>query len=354
MSAPADSAVLERVRDVVAIHSAKGGVGKSTVSANLAVALARQGLRVGLLDADVHGPSIAHMFGSDEHPPPAGDGARVRPIERHGVRYLSLANVVTPDAPVIWRGPMVVECAAAARDHGRLGRSGRSPARSSSRHRRRDPLARADDRALGRGRGHHAAGDEPLRHAPRHPGIREARRSHSRTHREHVDVRVRRVRNGGGALRRGRRASHGRARRTSLSRARTHRPRDSGSGRCRRTARASRAGERDRARVCGDLASGGGIARARGSRGSGRAHRRLEEDEARREARDAAGRKAPGSGARPAARNSRVASRGRSPRDRLVRRHAHVPRRVRAPHQLPVRDVHRGMDRAAHAVARCR
>jgi ATP-binding protein involved in chromosome partitioning len=107
-AAPGAAGVLEHVRDVVAIHSAKGGVGKSTVAANLAVALARLGLRVGLLDADVHGPSIAHMFGSDARPEAAGDGARVLPIERYGVRFLSLANVVTPDAPVIWRGPMVV------------------------------------------------------------------------------------------------------------------------------------------------------------------------------------------------------------------------------------------------------
>ena len=85
--------VLGGVRDVVAVHSAKGGVGKSTVAANLAVTLARFGLQVGLLDADVHGPSIAHMFGSDEYPAPAPDGARVLPLERHGVRFLSLANL---------------------------------------------------------------------------------------------------------------------------------------------------------------------------------------------------------------------------------------------------------------------
>jgi ATP-binding protein involved in chromosome partitioning len=96
------------VVDVIAVHSAKGGVGKSTVATNLAVALSALGLRVGLLDADIHGPSVAHMLGSNARPEPAGDGARVFPIERHGVRFLSLANVVTPDAPVIWRGPMVV------------------------------------------------------------------------------------------------------------------------------------------------------------------------------------------------------------------------------------------------------
>ncbi|HET9886454.1 MAG TPA: P-loop NTPase [bacterium] len=101
------SEVLGGVRDVVAIHSAKGGVGKSTVAANLAVTLARLGLQVGLLDADVHGPSIAHMLGSDAHPAAAPDGERVLPVEHHGVRYLSLGNLATPDAPIIWRGPMV-------------------------------------------------------------------------------------------------------------------------------------------------------------------------------------------------------------------------------------------------------
>jgi ATP-binding protein involved in chromosome partitioning len=74
---------------------------------NLAVTFARLGLRVGLLDADIHGPSVAHMLGSSDRPEPAGDGQRVRPLERYGVRYLSLANVATPDAPIIWRGPMV-------------------------------------------------------------------------------------------------------------------------------------------------------------------------------------------------------------------------------------------------------
>jgi ATP-binding protein involved in chromosome partitioning len=98
---------LSGVRDVVAVHSAKGGVGKSTVAVNLAVACARMDLRVALLDADIHGPSVAHMMGSSERPRTALSGDRVLPVERHGVKYLSLANVAEPDAPVIWRGPMV-------------------------------------------------------------------------------------------------------------------------------------------------------------------------------------------------------------------------------------------------------
>ncbi|MGQ0721704.1 MAG: P-loop NTPase [Candidatus Eiseniibacteriota bacterium] len=98
---------LTGVREIVAVHSAKGGVGKSTVAVNLAVACARMDMRVALLDADIHGPSVAHMMGSSERPRTAPSGDRVFPIERHGVKYLSLANVAEPDAPVIWRGPMV-------------------------------------------------------------------------------------------------------------------------------------------------------------------------------------------------------------------------------------------------------
>ncbi|MDP6461019.1 MAG: Mrp/NBP35 family ATP-binding protein, partial [Gemmatimonadota bacterium] len=106
MSSPAP-AVLTGIHDVLAVHSAKGGVGKSTVAVNLAVSAARLGLKVGLLDADIHGPSAATMFGSGERPEISSDGLHAVPITRHGVRYLSVANVAPPGAPVIWRGPMV-------------------------------------------------------------------------------------------------------------------------------------------------------------------------------------------------------------------------------------------------------
>jgi ATP-binding protein involved in chromosome partitioning len=96
-----------KVREIVVVHSAKGGVGKSTVAANLAVTFARLGVNVALLDGDIHGPSIAHMFGSSERPGVAPGLQKVRPLERHGVAYLSLANVAGDDVPIIWRGPMV-------------------------------------------------------------------------------------------------------------------------------------------------------------------------------------------------------------------------------------------------------
>jgi ATP-binding protein involved in chromosome partitioning len=95
------------VRHVVAVASGKGGVGKSTVSANLAVSLARLGHRVGLLDADIYGPSMPMMFGISERP--RIEANRVQPFERHGVKIMSLGFVLDIDEPVIWRGPMVMK-----------------------------------------------------------------------------------------------------------------------------------------------------------------------------------------------------------------------------------------------------
>ncbi|MBZ0267453.1 Mrp/NBP35 family ATP-binding protein, partial [bacterium] len=100
--------LLPGVRDVVAVHSAKGGVGKSTTTANLAVTFARLGLRVGVLDADIYGPSVALLFGDARQPMASPNGTQALPLSRHGVKFLSMTNVMTDDAPVIWRGPMVM------------------------------------------------------------------------------------------------------------------------------------------------------------------------------------------------------------------------------------------------------
>jgi ATP-binding protein involved in chromosome partitioning len=93
------------VKHVVAISSCKGGVGKSTVSVNLAVALAQKGHAVGLMDADVHGPSLHTMMGVSQEPDQA-DG-KILPVEAHGVRFMSLGLIAGEDTPVIWRGPIV-------------------------------------------------------------------------------------------------------------------------------------------------------------------------------------------------------------------------------------------------------
>jgi ATP-binding protein involved in chromosome partitioning len=99
-------ALLPEVRAVVAVASGKGGVGKSTVAANLALALARKGQRVGLLDVDIYGPSVPTMFGVAERPVVVEN--RIQPFERWGVKLMSLGFVLEADTPVIWRGPMVM------------------------------------------------------------------------------------------------------------------------------------------------------------------------------------------------------------------------------------------------------
>ena len=98
--------ILPGVRHVVAVASGKGGVGKSTVSVNLAVALAAEGASVGLLDADVHGPSIPIMLGLRTSRPEVNEG-KLRPLERFGIRMMSLGFIAGEETPVIWRGPMV-------------------------------------------------------------------------------------------------------------------------------------------------------------------------------------------------------------------------------------------------------
>jgi ATP-binding protein involved in chromosome partitioning len=104
--APAAEGPLPGVRHVIAVGSGKGGVGKSTVAANLAVALAHEGDRVGLLDADVYGPSVPMMMGVREAP--SHEEGKLVPLERHGVKLMSLGFLMPPDAThVIWRGPMV-------------------------------------------------------------------------------------------------------------------------------------------------------------------------------------------------------------------------------------------------------
>ncbi len=93
------------VRNAIAVGSGKGGVGKSTVSVNLAIALAQMGAKVGLLDADIYGPNVPTMMGVEKLPPPK-DG-KISPAEAYGVKMMSIGFLVKPDQPLIWRGPML-------------------------------------------------------------------------------------------------------------------------------------------------------------------------------------------------------------------------------------------------------
>jgi len=104
-----DSEILQGVKNIVAVSSGKGGVGKTTIAVNLAIALARKGKAVGLLDADVFGPSVPRMLDAGNYRPEVirkNDTDLIIPLKKHGVKVLSTGFFVNPDDAVVWRGPM--------------------------------------------------------------------------------------------------------------------------------------------------------------------------------------------------------------------------------------------------------
>jgi len=105
---PQNGGMLPAVRNAVAVTSAKGGVGKSTVCVNLALSLANMGAKVGILDADIYGPSIPMMMGSRELPE-MGAGDKILPILKHGVALMSVGFVTEQETPVVWRGPLLAQ-----------------------------------------------------------------------------------------------------------------------------------------------------------------------------------------------------------------------------------------------------
>ena len=100
--------VLGNVKNIVAVSSGKGGVGKSTVAVNLALALAAEGAKVGMLDADIYGPSQPLMLGITDRPA-TGDGQTLEPLVGHGIEASSIGFLIDPDQPMVWRGPMVTQ-----------------------------------------------------------------------------------------------------------------------------------------------------------------------------------------------------------------------------------------------------
>ncbi|WP_129717129.1 Mrp/NBP35 family ATP-binding protein [Pedobacter sp. SYP-B3415] len=110
VTTPVNSNSLDNIKNIILVSSGKGGVGKSTVASNLAVALAADGAKIGLIDADIYGPSVPTMFGLRDAKPSARetpDGkTKIIPVEKFGVKLLSLGFFADPDQPVPWRGPM--------------------------------------------------------------------------------------------------------------------------------------------------------------------------------------------------------------------------------------------------------
>lgn len=100
--------LLSNVKNIIAVASGKGGVGKSTTAVNLALALAAEGAQVGLLDADIYGPSQPMMMGISGRPETV-DGKTMEPLENHGVQVSSIGFLINPDEPMVWRGPMVTQ-----------------------------------------------------------------------------------------------------------------------------------------------------------------------------------------------------------------------------------------------------
>ena len=97
------------VKDMVAVSSGKGGVGKSTIAVNLAVAMAADGAAVGLIDSDIYGPNVPAMLGLEGRPAVVPGSNRIRPAAAHGIKVISMGMLIDPGVPVIWRGPMLAK-----------------------------------------------------------------------------------------------------------------------------------------------------------------------------------------------------------------------------------------------------
>jgi len=100
-------AAIPGVAKIIAVGSGKGGVGKSTVAVNLAIALRDRGLKVGLLDADIYGPSLPRMLGALNQRPEVSDAKKIQPISRYGIKTMSLGYLVDEQQAAVWRGPML-------------------------------------------------------------------------------------------------------------------------------------------------------------------------------------------------------------------------------------------------------
>ena len=177
---------LPGIRHIVAIGSGKGGVGKSTVSVNLALVLRQLGGRIGLVDADVLGPSIPGMLGIPTNRPPAAtpDGKAI-PTERYGVKTISMGMFTGEDTPAVLRGPMVGKYLRMLIGGVQWGDARLLDSGSASRHRRHAADTGAEPDVVRRRDRHDTAGCQPENRPPRPADVREGACPHTRDRREH-------------------------------------------------------------------------------------------------------------------------------------------------------------------------
>ena len=202
-------ALIANVKNIVAVASAKGGVGKSTTAANLALALAAEGASVGILDADIYGPSQPMMMGISARPE-SGDGKTMEALENYGVQVMSIGFLIDADNPMIWRGPMVTQALEQLLRQTNWARAGLPDRRHAAGHRRHPADAVPEGAADRRDHRHHAAGHRAARCAQGPEDVREGGRAGARRGREHVGVRVPELRPRRTHLRRRRRPEDGR------------------------------------------------------------------------------------------------------------------------------------------------
>ncbi len=185
---------LPGIRNVLAVASGKGGVGKSTTAVNLALAFALDGARVGLLDADIYGPSQPRMMGLQGERPVSSDGKRIEPLEAHGVKVMSIGFLIEEEQPMVWRGPMVTQALQQLLNDTNWGEldylvvdmpPGTGDIQLDA------FAARAGQR---RDRRHDAAGHRAARRAQGPEDVPEGRRARARHRREHEHARLLEVR----------------------------------------------------------------------------------------------------------------------------------------------------------------
>ncbi len=166
------------VKNIIAVASGKGGVGKSTTAVNLALALAAEGATVGVLDADIYGPSQPTMLGISGRPE-STDGKTLEPLEAYGLQAMSIGFMIDADTPMVWRGPMVTQALEQLLKDTNWREVDLPDRRHAAGHRRHSADAGAEGAGDRRGDRHHAAGHRAARRAQGPQDVREGRRARS-------------------------------------------------------------------------------------------------------------------------------------------------------------------------------